>query len=180
MATMSAVARLRAAAVRWCDDLVAKVGGRLDGAGDSSSDTYQVRPIGWVESTLVDPADAPNQGYHGAPAAWLVIDPEVREGIRDIQVGSELVVLTWLHQARRDELATQPGDDPTGPGRGVFSTRSPARPNPVGLHRVTVVAIDNGRLRVHPLEAIDGTPLVDIKPVIRTDEPGWTGPSAVS
>ena len=99
-----------------------------------------------------------------------MINPEVREGIRDLQVGSDILVLTWLHQARRDELATQPGDDPTGPERGVFSTRSPARPNPVGLHRVTVVAIEDGRLRVQPLEAINGTPLVDIKPVIRADE----------
>ena len=101
------------------------------------AETYQVRPIGWVESTLVDPADAPNQGHQGAPDAWLVINPEVREGIRDLQVGSDILVLTWLHQARRDELATRPGDDPTGPERGVFSTRSPARPNPVGLHRAT-------------------------------------------
>jgi tRNA-Thr(GGU) m(6)t(6)A37 methyltransferase TsaA len=99
-----------------------------------------------------------------------VLSPEVREGIRDLEVGSDILVFTWLHQAARDELATQPGDDSTGPERGVFSTRSPARPNPIGLHRVTVVAIDDGRLRVQPLEAIDRTPLVDIKPVIRADE----------
>ena len=99
-----------------------------------------------------------------------MITPEVREGIRDLRVGSHIFVMTWLHQARRDELATQPGDDPTGPERGVFSTRSPARPNPVGLHRATIVAIEDGKLRVHPLEAINGTPLVDIKPVITADE----------
>jgi tRNA-Thr(GGU) m(6)t(6)A37 methyltransferase TsaA len=132
--------------------------------------TYQMRPIGWVRSTLIDPSDAPNQGDQGAPDGWLEINADVREGIRDIEVGTELLVLTWLHQARRDELATQPGDDPTGPERGVFSTRSPARPNPVGLHRATVVAIEDGKLRVRPLEAIDGTPIVDIKPVIRSDE----------
>jgi tRNA-Thr(GGU) m(6)t(6)A37 methyltransferase TsaA len=187
-----AVARLRAGGVRFRNDIVAGVGGkqiliedpsgnlvelfeptlaeaRLDSASDSPAGTYQVRPIGRVESTLVDPADAPNQGDQGAPDAWLVINPEVREGIRDLQVGSDILVLTWLHQARRDELATQPGDDPTGPERGVFSTRSPARPNPVGLHRVTVVAIEGGRILVQPLEAINGTPLVDIKPVIRSD-----------
>ena len=137
---------------------------------DTHADTYEVRPIGWVESGLVDPADAPRQGHLGAPTAWLVIDPSVREGIRDLYPGQEILVLTWLHRGRRDELSTQPGDDPTGPKRGVFSTRSPARPNPVGLHRVTIVAIEEARLQVEPLEAIDGTPLVDIKPVIRPDE----------
>ncbi len=189
------VARLREGGARFRNDIVTGVGGKqiliedpsgnlvelfeptraeawLGAAGDPPPDTetYQVRPIGWVESSLVVPADAPNQGYQGAPDAWLVISAEVREGIRDLQVGSEIFVLTWLHQSRRDELATQPGDDPTGPERGVFSTRSPARPNPVGLHRATVVAIESGRLRVSPLEAINGTPLVDIKPVIRADE----------
>lgn len=188
------VAGLRAAGARFRNDVVSGVGGRqilvedpsgnvvelfeptrpeaaLDRAREAPSraQSYEVRPIGWVESTLVDPGDAPNQGYQGAPDAWLVIDPDVREGIRDIGVGAEIFVLTWLHLARRDELATQPGDDPTGPERGVFSTRSPARPNPIGLHRVTVVEIGDGRLRVEPLEAIDRTPLVDIKPVIGAD-----------
>jgi tRNA-Thr(GGU) m(6)t(6)A37 methyltransferase TsaA len=129
-----------------------------------------VRPIGWVESSLVDPADAPNQGHQGAPDAWLVISPEAREGIRDLEVGSDIFVLTWLHQASRDVLATRPGDDPTGPERGVFSTRSPARPNPVGLHRATIIAKEDERLRIRPLEAINGTPLVDIKPVIPADQ----------
>ena len=144
---------------------------RLDDPGRARPDgvAYQVWPIGWVESTLVDPADAPNQGYQGAPDAWLVIAADLHEGIRDLQVGSDVFVLTWLHQARRDELSTRPGDDPTGPERGVFSTRSPARPNPVGLHRATILANEGGRLRVRPLEAVDGTPLVDIKPVIPAD-----------
>lgn len=136
----------------------------------TEAETYEVRPIGRVESELVDPAEAPRQGHLGAPTAWLAIDADVREGIRDLRPGQEILVLTWLHQGRRDELSTQPGDDPTGPERGVFSTRSPARPNPVGLHRVTIVAVEEGRLQVEPLEAIDGTPLVDIKPVIRSDE----------
>ena len=136
----------------------------------TEAETYKVRPIGRVESELVDPAEAPRQGHLGAPTAWLVIDADVREGIRDLRPGQEILVLTWLHRGRRDELSTQPGDDPTGPERGVFSTRSPARPNPIGLHRVTIVAVAEGRLQVEPLEAIDGTPLVDIKPVIRSDE----------
>jgi tRNA-Thr(GGU) m(6)t(6)A37 methyltransferase TsaA len=187
------VARLRAAGVHFRNDIVTGVGGKQTLVEDPSGnpvelfeptraearldepdeapprETYQVQPIGWVESTLVHPADAPNQGYQGAPDAWLVISPEVREGIRDLQVGADIFVLTWLHQARRDELATQPGDDPTGPERGVFSTRSPARPNPVGLHRATILAKEDGRLRIHPLEAINGTPVVDIKPVIPAD-----------
>lgn len=99
-----------------------------------------------------------------------MIRPAVREGIRDITVGADLLVLTWLHRSRRDELSTVPGDDPGGPERGVFSTRSPARPNPIGLHRVSVLAVERDRLRVYPLEAIDGTPVIDIKPVIRAGE----------
>jgi tRNA-Thr(GGU) m(6)t(6)A37 methyltransferase TsaA len=190
-----AVEQLQAAGARFRNDIVTGVGGkqilvedpsgnpvelfeatrpeaRLDDAGDAGerAGTYQVRPIGWVESALASPQDAPNQGEQGAPDAWLVINPEVREGIRDLQVGSDILVLTWLHLARRDELATQPGDDPTGPELGVFSTRSPARPNPVGLHRVTVGAVEHGRVLVRPLEAVNGTPLVDIKPVIRPNE----------
>jgi tRNA-Thr(GGU) m(6)t(6)A37 methyltransferase TsaA len=190
------VARLRASGVQFRNDIVTGVGGkqiliedpagnpvelfeptraeaRLDEQGGAGyrGETYQVRPIGWVESSLVDPADAPNQGHQGAPDAWLVISPEAREGIRDLEVGSDIFVLTWLHQASRDVLATRPGDDPTGPERGVFSTRSPARPNPVGLHRATIIAKEDERLRIRPLEAINGTPLVDIKPVIPADEP---------
>lgn len=132
--------------------------------------TYEVRPIGHVESALTDTEDAPNQGYAGAPDAWLVVYPEVREGIRDIRAGDELLVLTWLHKSRRDELATHPQDDMSKPELGVFSTRSPARPNPVGLHRMAVLAVDGNRLQVRPLEAVDGTPIVDIKPVISDDE----------
>src|SRR4051794_31505337 len=135
-----------------------------------SAATYEVHPIGHVESTLTDLSAAPRQGHLGAPEAWLVIDPSLREGIRDVTVGDELLVLTWLHRSARDELTTVPGDDPTGPERGVFSTRSPARPNPVGLHRVTVLAVEDLRIRVHPLEAVHGTPLVDLKPVIHPTE----------
>jgi tRNA-Thr(GGU) m(6)t(6)A37 methyltransferase TsaA len=191
-----AVARLRAAGTRFRNDVVNGVGGkqiliedpsgnpvelfeptraeaRLDDLADASSATmdYLVRPIGWVDSSLVDPTDAPHQGQQGAPDAWLVINPEVREGIRDLQVGSDIVVLTWLHRARRDELATRPGDNPASPELGVFSTRSPARPNPVGLHRATIMAIEDGNLHVRPLEAISGTPVIDIKPVLPADGP---------
>ncbi len=130
---------------------------------------YQVQPIGWVESPLHDVREAPRQGDRGAPDAWLRLRPDVREGVRDLTVGAELFVLTWLHLSRRDELATRPGDDPASPELGVFSTRSPARPNPVGLHRVTIRAIDDGGVLVGPLEAVDGTPVVDLKPVIGAD-----------
>jgi tRNA-Thr(GGU) m(6)t(6)A37 methyltransferase TsaA len=128
-----------------------------------------VHPIGHVESSLTEVSDAPRQGHLGAPSAWIVLEPSVQEGIRDLEVGADLFVLTWLHLGRRDELACHPGDDPTGPERGVFSTRSPSRPNPVGLHRVRVVELGPGRLRVEPLEAVDGTPVVDLKPVLPTD-----------
>lgn len=139
-------------------------------ASSEKQETHEVRPIGHVESKLTDVQAAPNQGYEGAPDAWLVIEPKVQEGVRDIRAGDEILVLTWLHKSRRDELATHPQDDMSKPELGVFSTRSPARPNPIGLHRVTVVEAADGRLHVRPLEAIDGTPVVDIKPVISDDE----------
>jgi tRNA-Thr(GGU) m(6)t(6)A37 methyltransferase TsaA len=131
---------------------------------------YQIQPIGWVESSLQDVAEAPNQADRGAPSAWLVLAPEVRDGARDIEAGQPLLVLTWLHLARRDELATVPGDDPGGRERGVFSTRSPNRPNPIGLHPVSVLADEPGRIQVDGLEAVDGTPVIDLKPLIRPAE----------
>jgi tRNA-Thr(GGU) m(6)t(6)A37 methyltransferase TsaA len=139
--------------------------------GDAPHVSYQVRPIGWIESPLLDTAEAPKQGELGAPDAWLVLNPTVREGARELAVGSDIIVLTWLHQARRDVLVTHPGGDPTRPERGVFSTRSPARPNPVGIHRVSVLAIEGDRLRVGPIEAIDGTPVIDIKSTQPSDDP---------
>jgi tRNA-Thr(GGU) m(6)t(6)A37 methyltransferase TsaA len=126
----------------------------------------EVRPIGSVESPLVDPKTAPKQGFEGAPEAWLVFNPEVAEGIRDLAIGAEVFVLTWLHQARRDVLAVHPRDDPRNPETGVFSTRSQDRPNPIGLHRVQVAATDGLRVLVRNLEAVDGTPIVDVKPVL--------------
>lgn len=132
--------------------------------------TYQVRPIGWVQSSLREVAEAPNQADRSAPTAWLVLAPEIRDGARDVEAGQQLLVLTWLHLARRDELATVPGDDPGGPERGVFSTRSPNRPNPIGLHPVTVLAVEPERIQVDALEAVDGTPVIDLKPPIRPTE----------
>ena len=125
-----------------------------------------MKPIGRVESPLADPAQAPSQGDEGAPPAWLVIEPRLAEGTRDLLPGEHIIVLTWLDRARRDELSTVPGDNPGSPPLGVFSTRSPSRPNPIGLHRVRIIAIDGLRLLVSGLEAVDHTPILDIKPVL--------------
>lgn len=132
----------------------------------SSSATYVVRPVGFVRSPLKRPEDAPRQGDEGAPEAWLELAADVAEGLDGIAVGQEVVVITWLHEARRDVLKVHPRGDENAPLAGVFATRSPARPNPLGLHRVRVLAIEGGALRVGPLEATDGTPVVDIKPVL--------------
>ena len=131
---------------------------------------YEVRPIGRVESRLRDRSAAPKQGSDGAPDAWLVFEPEVADGLRDLAVGAEILLLTWFDRADRSVLTTIPRDDPANPLTGVFATRSPDRPNPIGLHRVTVVARDGLRLRVGPLEALDGTPVVDVKPVLGPEE----------
>jgi tRNA-Thr(GGU) m(6)t(6)A37 methyltransferase TsaA len=127
---------------------------------------YVLRPIGWVESPLVDRDLAPKQGDEGSPEACLVFDPSVSEGLRDLRAGTEVIVVTWLDRARRDVLVVHPRGDPARPETGVFSTRSPDRPNPVGLHRVTIVSIDGTRVRVRNLEALDGTPVLDVKPVL--------------
>jgi tRNA-Thr(GGU) m(6)t(6)A37 methyltransferase TsaA len=128
-----------------------------------------LEPIGWVESPLVDRDTAPKQGDEGSPEAWLVFQQGVREGLRDLQAGTDVIVLTWLDRARRDVLVVHPRGDRARPEQGVFSTRSPDRPNPIGLHRVTIVSIEGPRMRVRNLEALDGTPVVDVKPVL---EPG--------
>jgi len=127
---------------------------------------YRIVPIGVVRSPLTDPAQAPRQGDEGAPPARLEIDPAVLRAVADLRAGDDLLVLTWLHRARRDVLATRPRDDPDRAECGVFSTRSPDRPNPVGLHRVRIVAVDATRIKVEGLEAVDGTPVVDLKPVL--------------
>jgi tRNA-Thr(GGU) m(6)t(6)A37 methyltransferase TsaA len=128
--------------------------------------SYELRPIGRVSSSLTDRGTAPRQGDEGAPESELVFTPDVAEGLRSITAGTELIVLTWLHQGDRSTLSVHPRGDRERPLEGVFTTRSPDRPNPIGLHRVTVVAVDGPRLRVSGLEAIDGTPVVDLKPVL--------------
>jgi tRNA-Thr(GGU) m(6)t(6)A37 methyltransferase TsaA len=127
---------------------------------------YELRPIGWIESPLVDVVNAPNQGDEGAPDAWIALRPEQRTAMRDLKVGEEVIVLTWLDRADRSILEVYPRSDPQRRMHGVFSTRSPDRPNPIGLHQVEILAIDDTRLRVRNLEAVDGTPVVDIKPVL--------------
>jgi tRNA-Thr(GGU) m(6)t(6)A37 methyltransferase TsaA len=124
-------------------------------------------PVGSVESPLTDPATAPRQGDEGAPDAWLVFEPEVLEGLQDIHPGDRVIVLTWLDRAQRDVLRVHPRDDASNPLRGVFSTRSADRPNPIGLHEVEIAAVDGARIKVRNLEAVDGTPILDIKPVLR-------------
>ena len=122
-----------------------------------------LRPIGVIRSTLKARGRAPKQGREGAPDAWLEIEPQLAEALLGMEVGHELILITWLHQANRDVLKGHPRSDPSRPLTGVFYTRSPARPNPLGLHPVTVRAIEGTRLRVGPIEAFDGTPVVDIK-----------------
>lgn len=135
-------------------------------------ESYPVNPIGRVESPLKERKDAPRQPFHGAPEAWLVIDRQFVEALDGVAAGSEIIVLTWLHQAKRDVLKVRPGHDPKNPITGVFDTRSPDRPNPIGLHRVKVLEIEKGRrVKVDHLEAVDGTPVIDIKPVLN-DERG--------
>lgn len=130
---------------------------------------YELQPIGWVESPLVDRAVAPKQGDEGSPDAWLAFDARFRDGLRDLRVGDEVIVLTWLDRARRDVLRVHPRGDRSRPEQGVFNTRSPDRPNPIGLHRVVIAAIEGPRIRVHQLEALDGTPILDVKPVLSAD-----------
>jgi tRNA-Thr(GGU) m(6)t(6)A37 methyltransferase TsaA len=130
---------------------------------------FELPPIGRVESPLTDPASAPKQGDEGAPVAWLVLEPEVLDALDGVREGDQLIVLTWLDRARRDVLRVHPRGDPSRPQQGVFSTRSEHRPNPIGLHRVEVAAIDGARVQVRNLEAVDGTPILDIKPVLGGD-----------
>ena len=127
---------------------------------------FVLTPIGRVESPLADPSEAPKQGAEGSPDAWLVFDPQFSEGLRDLEKGDEVLVLTWLDRARRDLLLVHPRDDQAAPLRGVFATRSADRPNPIGLHRVEILDIHGTRIRVRNLEALDRTPILDLKPVL--------------
>lgn len=131
-----------------------------------NGDRYELRPIAWVESPLVELDDAPRQGDEGAAEAWLLIDPTMAPAFGNLEVGEEVIVLTWLDRARRDVLVTHPRGDPTRSPCGVFSTRSPDRPNPIGLHNVQIAAIEDLRIRVRNLEALDQTPVLDIKPLL--------------
>lgn len=130
---------------------------------------YVIAPIGFVRSELTRVEDAPMQGDEGAPSAWLELIPQAAPGLLGIAVGDELILLTWLHLAQRDVLQVHPRGDINRPLAGVFATRSPDRPNPVGLHRVSVLEVAEQKVRVAPLEAIDGTPIVDIKPALTSD-----------
>ncbi|MDL4812922.1 tRNA (N6-threonylcarbamoyladenosine(37)-N6)-methyltransferase TrmO [Actinomadura opuntiae] len=132
---------------------------------------FVLTPVGHVSSELKDRADAPKQGTEGAPDAWLVFEPPYVGALEGLGAGDRVIVLTWLHLAPRDVLRTRPRDDPANPETGVFATRSPARPNPVGLHPVEILQVTGRRLRVRGLEALDGTPVLDLKPVIG-DVPG--------
>jgi len=127
---------------------------------------YEVVPVGRVKSPLTELAQAPRQADEGAPPAWLVFEEAVTDAIRDLRPGTEIIVLTWLDRADRSVLLTIPRGDPRNPVTGVFSTRSPDRPNPIGLHRVRVIAVDGLRVQVDHLEVLDGTPVIDVKPVL--------------
>ena len=128
--------------------------------------TYELIPVGRVRSPLTDRTTAPKQGDEGSPEAELVFDERVADALRDLRPGTDVLLLTWLDRADRDTLVVHPRDDLSRPPTGVFSTRSSDRPNPIGLHRVRVLAVDGLRLRVADLEALDGTPILDVKPVL--------------
>ena len=130
---------------------------------------FTVKAIGTVESSLEDLDAAPRQGDEGAPSAWLVFEPDVLEALASLRPGDAVLVFTWLHRARRDVLRVHPRGDLSRPEEGVFSTRSPHRPNPIGLHRVEITEIDGRRVRVSNLEVLDGTPIIDLKPVLGDD-----------
>ncbi|KJK50533.1 methyltransferase [Lentzea aerocolonigenes] len=128
-----------------------------------------MQPVGHVESPLTDRSSAPKQGDEGAPDACIVFAPEYARAMAELAPGQDVLVLTWLDRADRSVLAVHPRSDLERPATGVFSTRSPDRPNPIGLHRVRIVAVEGQRVRVAELEALDGTPVVDVKPVLGTE-----------
>jgi tRNA-Thr(GGU) m(6)t(6)A37 methyltransferase TsaA len=127
---------------------------------------FEVRPVAVVESPLTDTAAAPKQGFEGGAAAWLAFDPAVLSALDGLAPGQRVILLTWLDRADRETLRVHPRDDARNPLRGVFGTRSADRPNPIGLHEVEILAIDGARMHVAPLEAVDGTPILDVKPVL--------------
>lgn len=131
--------------------------------------TFELKSMGHVESSLTDLEAAPRQPDEGAPSAWLVFEPEVTDALRNILVGDDILLFTWLDRANREVLKVHPRGDVSRPLEGVFSTRSPERPNPIGLHRVEIIAIDGLRFQVRALEALNGTPIVDVKAVLKED-----------
>ena len=131
--------------------------------------SFEVKAIGRVDSPLTDLELAPRQPDEGAAEAWLAFEPEMLEGLRNIRSGDEVIVITWLDRARRDVLSVHPRGDAARAQEGVFSTRSPHRPNPIGLHQVEITAVDGWRLRVRSLEALNGTPIIDVKPILSED-----------
>ena len=146
------------------------VSGKAEGPAQKSlpttpGGTPRLQPIGVIRSVLKERSKAPRQGSEGAPDAWLEVHPFAVQGLDGLAVGDDIIVMTWLHLSRRDVLKVHPRSDPRRPLTGVFATRSPDRPNPIGLHRVTVRRIARNRLRIGPIEAIDGSPVIDIKPV---------------
>jgi tRNA-Thr(GGU) m(6)t(6)A37 methyltransferase TsaA len=139
------------------------------GAADGPDISFSVKPIGVVRSELVDPAEAPKQGDEGAPEAIVTVGSDYAPSLEETAAGDEVILLTWFHLADRDVQTVHPRGDRSRPPAGVFATRSPDRPNPIGMHRVTVLAVEGNELRVSGLEAIDGTPVLDIKPVLSAD-----------
>jgi tRNA-Thr(GGU) m(6)t(6)A37 methyltransferase TsaA len=137
--------------------------------GEKNVKRFEVKPIGRVASPLTDLETAPRQSDEGAPEAWLIFEPEMLDGLRSLRPGEEVIVITWLDRARRDVLRVHPRGDTSRAQEGVFSTRSPHRPNPIGLHRVEITAIDGRRMRVRGIEALDGTPIIDVKPILSRD-----------
>jgi len=131
--------------------------------------SFEVKAIGRVESPLTELESAPRQADDGAAEAWMVFEPEMLEGLLSLRPGDEVIVITWLDRARRDVLSVHPRGDRSRAQEGVFSTRSPHRPNPIGLHRVEITAIDGRRVRVRNLEVLDGTPIIDVKPILSGD-----------
>jgi tRNA-Thr(GGU) m(6)t(6)A37 methyltransferase TsaA len=134
--------------------------------GTKARQAAQLRPIGVIRSRLKERSKAPKQASEGAPDAWIEMRPFAAQALEGLAVGDEIIVLTWLHRAHREVLKVHPRSDPNRPLTGVFATRSPDRPNPIGLHQTTVRKISKKRLRIGPMEAIDGTPVIDIKPVL--------------
>ena len=131
--------------------------------------SFDVKAIGRVESPLTEADVAPRQADEGAPGAWLVFEPDVLEGLRSVRPGDEIILVTWLDRARRDVLSVHPRGDTSRAEEGVFSTRSQHRPNPIGLHQVVITAVDGRRVQVRNLEALDGTPIIDVKPILSGD-----------